>query len=363
VSEVVTNIDMDALDRIGGAIRARFGVGDMPSPDPLPESLSTGMTEGEPTPGDQGAPVPPSGSENPTVDPALPAAGDADAGDGGAADPVGQGSAGGEGAARSLSVDLGNGNVVEVDELSARHLLALASWADSLDRNHAAALKAVGDGEAAVIPVSDFQRFQAWQQSQASRQNVDPFSDAMLEPEQEAELRRLRALEQQLAQQQQQPRPQPVTDINARRDEFVSAANAWREAHGLNEDDAADLLGYAVRSGVVAQFARDARVVAPDGTVLIEADPIDVVNKSLNFALASNPDMQQSLIEQQQREFRQRAESQRDDAVSRKKANASSLAAAPAAATQQLTADPRTMTLNERLQAMAEDIKRLEGRP
>ena len=162
---------------------------------------------------------------------------------------------------------------------------------------------------------------------------------------------------------QQQPDPAAVAFYQqqelARRSAYESsyeeAAQLWQESHGLQDDEMDQLVNFALSQNAFGTFAQADRVVAPDGRVLRDVNMGSVTEKALNFALASRPDLMDRVAVRRTRGFDESA------AVSRKKANAASLAAAPSAAIPQPTVDPRAMSSSQLVSEMANAIRKMEG--
>ena len=267
-----------------------------------------------------------------------------------------------------LNVDFGDGQQVAIDEATARRLLAVASWADSLDRNHAATLRAISDGHAVAVDHDDFLRYQAWQRletSQRQPQQRDPFADAMLDDVQQRELDRLRLENEQLQairQQQQQPDPRLVAmyqqqqqqEMARRTETFQTAVHAWADSRGIDHQAADQLLAEAVRANVIPAISEQERVYAPDGTMIADANIESVAHKAMNFALSNNPDMFTQVMTQQTPPATQ---SQADAAVARKKALAGSMAVAPSASLPQTRQARGPLTLDEQRAGIAEFLR------
>lgn len=352
--------DMSDPDlKLAAAVAERFGVtspdtppddGPSPSvdstnaPDPAESDGGSDVTERDGGAGAQGGNVP-------------------------SPDPSQQAMPGGSGGGTPLVLTLENGAQIEVTEDVARRMLAVTQWADQLDRGHAATLRAIANGDAAAIPLDEYQRFQAWQQAQQMRQQHDPFADADLDDEQAQELARLRA-EAAQARQQPAPRADPVArqqtqaELNDVQQQWIDSVESWRESRGLTQEEAGELLGVAIRTNTIQRFSEEGAQYAPDGTLIMRAPLGQVAEQSLNFALAARPDLFDR-VATHRADAHRRAEAERlaDQAVSRKRANASSLASGPSAATFTPTTDPRALTRQQQLEAIASDIKTMNERP
>lgn len=255
------------------------------------------------------------------------------------------------------------GQEVDLTGDQIENMVALANWAASLDRNVAQQMYAVETGQAVTLPRDEYLRLQSLQEAAAQGGPGGGTPPEDLDDDARDYIERLRAENEQLRLLQQQPDPAAVAYYQqqelARRSSYESsyeeAAQAWQDSHGLQDDEMEQLVNFALSQNAFGTFAQADRVVAPDGRVLRDVNMGSVTEKALNFALASRPDLMERSAMRRTREIDGAA------AVSRKKANAASLAAAPSAAIPQPTVDPRSMSSSQLVSEMANAIRKMEG--
>lgn len=331
----------DADPDFGAAIQARFG-----SDDAVTPAATSADATGQ---GD---------ADDPAGAPA------ADAVDGAAAPQVDGASTASE--PTVLHVPYGDGQTFDLDVDAAQRLLAVGSWAKSLEP-HANDIAALEQGTGKVIPNADYEAFTAWQRTRSSTEagRVAQTDEALqqlrdLDPEAADQLDALRAENARLTAQAPAPADHSQSAFTAqhveqRQAQFESAVNTWRESRGLTEAQAGDLLHLVVSSGTLAQIVNNNRVFSPSGQLLQDADLSRVADIAMNFALANDPVLYNEVAARSSAAAA--SLSAADEAVALKKARGASLASTPSASVSLPAKDPRSMSESERVAAMADVIR------
>lgn len=264
-------------------------------------------------------------------------------------------------------------------------LRALHDWATRLDPQVAQQFALIENGTALAVPTDEFAAYRAWAaqnrpnatagnlQSATHQPSVD-LSD--LDPDARAYVEQLQA--QQAAAQaeleslRQQQIAARVPDYNAAVDEATAridaAMVAYGQRHGFDDTQLGQLMNLAVESGAFGLFSERQTIFTPTGQVAAPPDLAKVTEMALEFARANRPDLMPSPQSPQSPSVPVASSAAPTaegptpvapsvpDPVSRKRANAASLAAAPSAATQPPVV-PAGSTPQDQRTAIAEFLK------
>jgi hypothetical protein len=239
----------------------------------------------------------------------------------------------------------GSDQTFDLDTATAQQLLGLAAWSENLSPQTREQFAAIEHGAAVAVDRAEFERFRAWQQTNAADDLDDDLDPRVAQ--------RIAALEAEVRQSRAQPQ---VQQHNARAEfatnAFASTAQVYATERGLSEAEMADIFNYAVNAQVIPQIAESMRTYSPTGQLVIDADYHEVARRAFDFALVSNPNYRQ-------RAFAQAAPSgsPEPDPTAIKKARAGSLSSAPSAAVSTPPRDPRTMNPSELRTAMADELR------
>lgn len=277
-----------------------------------------------------------------------------------------------EPAPSSWVVDLGNGASAELDQESARRLVALGQWAQTLPEQTRLAMNAVETGQAIAIPRDEHQAYLAWKaggqpstpaHTAPGASTPPPFDPEDADPATLALYREVQALRAQQDQQFQNETARLTADQDANLQRFVAARSAVFEtewatagaAMNLSDAEINQALQYAAETQMIAQANRELTVFSPTGTVVRESDAAQIARTVIERAVYAIPSLRDKAI---QATVDARLETERAAIIrtNEKKSRAGSLASAPSAAT---TAgrDPRSMTPMEREAAIANELR------
>jgi hypothetical protein len=242
----------------------------------------------------------------------------------------------------------GSDRTFDLDVDTAQRLLGLAAWSENLAPQTREAFAAIETGAAVAISRADYERFAAWQQTQADR--GDRFDDDDLDPRITERLARLESENAQL-------RAQPLAaQYSAQADQatttFVDTAASYAAARGLSEDEMGRVFQTALNSGVIAQFAEQGRTYSPTGQLVRDADYADVARKAFDFAMLNDPQLRELAFQPAPT-----SGSHEPDPTAIKKARAGSLASAPSAAVTTPPVDVRQLSPMDRSKAMADELR------
>lgn len=257
-------------------------------------------------------------------------------------------------------------------------LRALHDWASQLTPDIAQQFALVETGRAIAVPTDEFAAYRAWVAQNrpttdaGNRQPATPdLSD--LDADARAYVEQLQA--QQAAAQaeleslRQQAIAARVPDYNAQLDmaaQTIDEAMAdYGARHGFDDSQLGDLMNLAVQSGAFGLFTERQTIYTPTGQIAAPPDLTKVTEMALEFARANRPDLQPQMPSQSPSTAAgsspapttdQAPAQSAPDPVSRKRANAASLAAAPSAATQPPIVAPGTSPQDQRT-AIAEYLR------
>lgn len=284
---------------------------------------------------------------------------------------------GGEGAAPSpatatFRVPI-NGQEYDLTVAQIEGMVALANWAQSLDPQVAQQMSAIEAGAAVTISRDEYLRYQQMQAQPQTATPAEPdlsyldadaqqYINSLKQQAAEAAAERSRGVGAQppqvdpraVAWEQQQM--QQMQDRAA--NDYMQATVQWQQQHGFSDDEVGQLVQSALSLNAFGLLAEQERVYAPDGTLVRDANMYSVTERALNYALSNRPDL---FTKATQPSASSSSQSDIDRAVSQKKANAASLAAAPSAAIPTPTSDPRSMPQQQLVNEMANAIRNMEG--
>jgi len=265
----------------------------------------------------------------------------------------------------SLKVPLPDGSEYELDASTASRLLDLASWAQRLTSEQRAAFAQIEAGQAATVSLSDFERFQAWQQTRP-QQDADLFAEleeAGIDPARIAQLRaqqeQIERLQQRAFQPQQLHQQQAQQDMDSRVAAYNSGVSRWAHDHGITDEATLERLNdIALHANVIPTFVEQGRSFSPTGQLLRDADLSRVAEQAMNFALATDPELYREVVlEASKAPATPSADLSK---VEQKKARAASLASAPSTAVPQ-RGDQTPKNVQELTEVMAGYISQHQG--
>lgn len=256
------------------------------------------------------------------------------------------------------------------DDATVQRALATAAWAENLDPNLRTAFGAIETGQAVAIPRGDYDQFVAWQQSQSkATRDADLRDIATDDPDAAALITRLRDENDALkgttptfapipAAFTQRglsaaPNPALVANLDNTAAAMQTAIDSYGTQRGLSADDTRALMDTALAAQVIPHFAEQLATVSPTGQVIRPADPAEVINMALDFALVRNPVLSSRVNQQAATPAPSTVTTAADAALTAKKARAASVASAPSAA---VTPTPRTTPLSQ-----PETVKAMEA--
>lgn len=274
-----------------------------------------------------------------------------------------------------LAIPLPDGSTHDLDVQSAQGLLALASWAQA-NQQHAPAFAAIEQGQAIAVSRADYEAFQAWQSTRStpSKATEDAYDTlAEVDPEAAAEFKRLRDENARLtaehnapAQQTAWQRQQLEAQMSNSEREFLTASASWAQENGVDEDTADRLLRKAVELKVVGGFVAAGQTINPaNGQVLVPARMETVARQSLDFALATEPELFNQVATRRAgtstADTSHVTDDARRDAIGAKKARAASLSSTPSASVALPAKDVTKMTDSEHTAAISAAIAQAAG--
>jgi hypothetical protein len=263
----------------------------------------------------------------------------------------------GDGAVSTFAVSLQDGTTVELTEAQVRSMAELSGWANSLPVEMREQFAAIEANQAVAVSRADYERLMALQQAGTTPGGTD-YDD--LDPDVAARVRELEAENARFRAEANQPDPQTLAtqqvELVRRANEMHSRVLEWAGERNLTEADAQVLLDSAVRANVIPNIVESHRTYNPvTGALMADADIRTVADQAMSFALTMNPNLYERAMTPTP------TPSRAADAVSVKKRNSASLAAAPSASVPQPPSDPRSMTPQQRQEAMAAAIAAAQG--
>jgi hypothetical protein len=259
-------------------------------------------------------------------------------------------------AATILAIPTPDGGTFELDVPTAESLLALGAWSQGLAPETREAFAAIEQGQAIAVDRQDFERFNAWRQTQDAGNDYDDLDPAVAQ--------RIAQLEAENA----QLRVQPLANQNsAQADQatsaFLDTANAYAAQRGLSEAEMGTVFQQALNANVIGAFAEDMRVYSPSGVLLRDADYAEVARRAFDFALVQNPHLHNRILTAAADNFvggapatDTQSGAPAPDPTAIKKARAGSLASAPSAALATPPIDLRSMSPQDITAAMTAEI-------
>lgn len=270
--------------------------------------------------------------------------------------------------ADTFVVDLGNGQTSTLDQSTAQRLLGLEEWAKNLQNTPGLveAMSAVEDGRAIPIPRDEYEKFQAWKASSptapapaATLPPLDEYADdatkALYATVQALQSQVERQNTQAIDSQRQQYEANLQAHLDARAATFQTAFESAGTQYGLSDAEVNAALASAAQSRLIQTVNEELTHKSPTGQIIREADPAEVARITFERALFSHPELRQKAIDA---EVQTRLDAERASitSINQKKARASSLSTAPAAATTS-NRDVRSMSPQEREAAIAAELR------
>jgi hypothetical protein len=265
-----------------------------------------------------------------------------------------------------------DGQTLALDERAMQEMVALTQWAQNLDPRAAQAMAAVEQGHAVAIGLDEYEAFRAWQaagqpvtREGAGGRNAPDLDD--LDPDTREAVQALMAERDALAAEAQRLSARPDASAVLREQQriasiaetFDASAAAWGQERGLSDDEMERVYAAAVSAQVIPTLVERDRVLNPvNGQVIRDADYGRVARQALDFALLQDPDLHTRVLNRQVSGAPVATPVvPAVDPVAAKKARAGSLSSAPSASTFTPSRDPRSLTPQERVQAMADDLR------
>lgn len=282
----------------------------------------------------------------------------------------------------------GNPEPWEMDQAQALYLLGINTWVTGQPDIVKQQWAGIEHGTHTAVPNPDWQSYQAWVQAGRPAPQAAPAPQPPVKPDltmlDDATVQYIQSLE---ARQQpvQQGQPVPATLPQAQPDyapqpqqyqqpqqtaqqiqqqvdrqtmitrNLDAAVAAITTRYGLQPDQVAYLDRVTSAMNIVPQIAANKQVKSPTGTIISDAPMQEVFEEAFEIAMATDAQLKplrENMIVQQHLAIN----GDTLGAVARKKANAGSLAAAPSAAVPGRNLDPRTMTPQQRHEAMIQEL-------
>lgn len=244
--------------------------------------------------------------------------------------------------------------------------LQLLSWATELPEHTRMAMAQIQEGQAVAVPRAEYDRYQAWlNQQQTAQRDADlthmdeDVAAAIKAARDEAD-----SLRAQIAQMQQGTAaavpPNIDRNLTGVAEQYDAACREFQQQHGLTEQELTTLMDSVVRSQIIVGLQQSHTQFNPITGQVVHMDGKGAMRKALQSALTWHPEIHNAVLQRQvastgaSQDSTQPAK-QTTDPVTRKKANAASLAAAPSAA---VPTNPRERPLTGQaaVMAMAEEI-------
>lgn len=272
---------------------------------------------------------------------------------------------------------------VELSQDQLRRLVGLDRWATSIPESTARQFAAIEQQVAVAVPTDEYAAFQAWRAGQAGQssgagqsqrdaewvQDLDPQAAeafARLQAETVALQQQNAALAQQAAAAHQ---PSVAAEMEQRIAVFDAAIDEYAATTGLTPEQAGELLEMATAAGVIPMFIENQRHYSPSGVLVQDADLAVVARQALAFARAQRPGLAApapgsapalSLVPPVTTDPTSTAPTPtQPDPTVQKRARASSLAAAPSAATTPPGFNPATAAPQQQRDAIAGHLREL----
>lgn len=259
------------------------------------------------------------------------------------------------------------GQEIDVDAATIAAWGELAAWTTSLPESTRQTYAGIDAGQLVAIPRSEAEAYLAWQrgqqpgtqpQQQPTRRELED-----MDPED-----RIAVLEQQLAEMRGEA---PVAAAEAARravqvqqeqealvNVIAHTAVEFGEERGLDEDRLGVLLDYVHATGLSTRFSQEGTVVGPNGAVIRQADPAQVMRRALDVAYQQITSIAGPIVSAEvagRADAAIAAETARAAAVESKKGVAAQMGAAPNAAVTKVD-PPRDPSKPMQMHEMEADI-------
>lgn len=273
---------------------------------------------------------------------------------------------------------------IELSEDQVRRLVGLDRWATSIPEQVARQFAAIEQQVAVAVPTDEYAAFQAWRAGttgQQSGRGTQPSRDDEwvqdLDPQAAEAFARLQAetiaLQQQnaaLAQQAANARqPELANEVDAKIAVFDTAIADYAASTGLTPDQAGELLEVAVAAGIIPTLVESQRHYSPSGMLVQDADLALVARQALDFGRLQRPGLTPTPVAPAPTTAPTAPPALSlvppvpaahvPDPTVQKRARASSLAAAPSAATTPPGYDPATAAPQQQRNAIADHLRDL----
>lgn len=259
---------------------------------------------------------------------------------------------------------------VDFSDDQVREGLTLSAWARSLSDETRAAFAGIEQGAAVAVPRDEYASFQAWRdQQQRDTRDSDLADLSDVDPD-VAKL--ISGLRDEVSSLKAAAAPQPAAsqsigdaNLDATFAAMEAATKLYGAEYGLTDEQVNQLTSEAVSLNVIPALSEQSAQRNPvTGALLRPGDPAAIMRQALDMALVRNPAIRAQVMGQVNAaptvDTDAVAPDSTDAALNSKKARASSVSTAPSAAVTS-NARPSTMTPNDIVEAMANDLAAVLG--